>query len=352
MISRDSAAMRGTKPLLRLQFQCPGEPCPPGELWAPCRALAPACSHGGCSASWAVSLLVNPDWKVFLSLCIMNQNLLRIVVNTVYGEGSQQLWGCQGILECALICWVRGKASRSNHIPVMPGLVVPLVSGWHYNDTRFRNEIADLHEFIVQKKWHNEVMSKLSRRDLWGSPKTGVSSTQCLKGCCADPSLNILRMDLVFQPKVGWQRGLMDTVLKIRTTHFAGFKWMKINSPTTPLKYKYNFLPVGFCYFQFRCVIYLSPVPRDRDCFTLFPFQVCIQWQSWSQWLTWLSHLVLSCFYLFSSWGQISFLWDRWLLVAGGGALQWVKRQDLAKGHWGFQSGSYHAMTLMSDGCS
>lgn len=121
MPSRDSAAMRGTsvRPFVRL---CPqGSPVP-----------AQLSLSWGCSASSAASPLVNPDWRVFLSLC---------VTNTIYPK----LYSVWSVLRAPISCGaaVPGDAGmgsdvlgqrqgqRAEHIPATPCLVVPLVPGWH-----------------------------------------------------------------------------------------------------------------------------------------------------------------------------------------------------------------------------
>lgn len=235
MNSRDLAAMRGTRPLLRLQFQCPGEPCPP-ELWAPCRALATACSHRGCSASWAVSLLVNPDWKVFLSLCIMNLNLLKIIVNAVYGEGSQQLWGCS-VREFWNVLWSAGSEAKPvDQITFLSYLVwwCPLCQA----DTRMTLDLEIKLQIYMNSlyKRNGTMKSCLSYQEgTCGALQKQGYQAPSASGllCWSQPQQTV--NGLGFPAKGGVTGGPHGhTVLKIRTTHFAGFKWMKINSPTPP----------------------------------------------------------------------------------------------------------------------
>lgn len=107
MGSRGSTAIRRTsvRPFLRLEALPPGwtVPLPVGSH------LGVGLSWGLLSASWAVSL-VGPDWILFLSLCVINTNLLKIIIiNIVYNDGSCSTVGLQWVEGPCSGCELRGK---------------------------------------------------------------------------------------------------------------------------------------------------------------------------------------------------------------------------------------------------
>lgn len=96
-----SSASRGTVPPFG------GSPLGIGPSWAVVVGAALSCLSSFASCKPKLNIF-------FLSLCIINHNLVKIIVTIVSNDGSLTTVGLQrpGIpLECNLLCWVRGVCS-------------------------------------------------------------------------------------------------------------------------------------------------------------------------------------------------------------------------------------------------